>query len=108
MVTFDSLGARALAGWWAEALGGEIATDHDGQFVTVEVADGVSLGFQHVAETTPGKNKLHLDLTADDPTVQIKRFQELGATVLRRHETQEQSWAVLADPEDNEFCIAAA
>ncbi len=47
-----------------------------------------------------GKNRLHLDLSADDPAAEIVRLTELGATVVAEHE----HWIVLADPDGNVFC----
>lgn len=50
----------------------------------------------------PGKNRVHLDLSADDPAAEIVRLTELGATVVAEHE----HWTVLADPDGNVFCLS--
>jgi hypothetical protein len=57
--------------------------------------------FQLVAESKVVKNRMHLDLRADDPERELQRLQGLGATVAERLE----HWIQLADPEGNEFCL---
>jgi glyoxalase superfamily protein len=59
------------------------------------------LWFQQVPEGKTVKNRMHLDLRADDPEAEIDRLVDLGATVLARYEGQ----VVLADPEGSEFCL---
>jgi len=59
------------------------------------------LWFQRVPEGKTVKNRMHLDLRADDPEAEIDRLVDLGATVLARYEGQ----VVLADPEGSEFCL---
>jgi hypothetical protein len=60
--------------------------------------------FQRVPEERSVKNRLHLDLIADDADVETARLVALGATVLMRHPTL----ITLADPEGNEFCVTTA
>jgi predicted enzyme related to lactoylglutathione lyase len=60
------------------------------------------LFFQLVPESKVVKNRLHLDLSADDPAAEIARLTELGATVVAEHER----WTVMADPDGNEFCVS--
>ena len=52
----------------------------------------------------PQKNRLHIDLNPDDQYAEVVRLLALGA---RRADIGqgEVSWVVLADPEDNEFCV---
>jgi hypothetical protein len=50
------------------------------------------------------KNRLHLDLRAADPAAEVTRLTGLGARVTSRLP----AWAVLADPEGNEFCVLGA
>jgi hypothetical protein len=54
----------------------------------------------------PHRNRLHLDLYADDQAAEVARLEALGAR-------QPESWpyppdadfVVLLDPDDNEFCV---
>jgi hypothetical protein len=52
------------------------------------------------------KNRVHVDLLADDRDREIARLLGLGATRGADHDKWGQSWTVMADPEGNEFCIA--
>jgi hypothetical protein len=59
------------------------------------------LYFQRVAEPKIAKSRVHLDLATDAPDEALARVVGLGGHALQRHET----FAVVADPEDNEFCV---
>lgn len=59
--------------------------------------------FQRVDEPKVVKNRLHLDLVADDPDAELVRLLVLGATVVADRRTEH--WVTLADPEGNEFCL---
>ncbi len=108
MVSFDTKDARKLAAWWAEQTAGEIVHDVDGFFVVVSTPGGMSLGFQKVDDPTDGKNKLHLECGAADPKAEVERLIAAGATYVATHEmSPEVSWTVLADPDGNQFCVAA-
>lgn len=107
MITFDCSDPDALAGWWAQALGGEVNAVAPGEFVMVAQDEGPTLGFQKVPDPTPGKNRVHLDLHAADKDAEVKRLVELGARETGRHSFgPEFDWVVLADPDGNAFCVA--
>jgi predicted enzyme related to lactoylglutathione lyase len=50
---------------------------------------------------------MHLDLYSDDLAAEVQRLTGLGATFVRRHDDPDDDYAVLADPEGNEFCVVA-
>ncbi len=112
----------SLARFWAAVLDGyEVAPYDDAELarlrsigvddveddptVLVE-APGVlpRIFFQRVDELKAAKNRLHLDLDADDPDAELVRVLSLGATVVVDRRTTEH-WVTLADPEGNEFCL---
>ncbi|SDX67149.1 hypothetical protein SAMN05661080_00775 [Modestobacter sp. DSM 44400] len=115
-VTIDSRDPAALAEWWRTVLGYEVvATDADG-FTEIGTPDqgagGLvpTLAFVPVADPTPGKVRLHLDLNATDrdQDAELERLLALGATradVGQGPLTEAMTWHVLADPEGNEFCL---
>ena len=111
MVTTDCVDPKALATFWAAALGTSVSGDY-GEFVMLAPppAGGPVLGFQRVPEKRAGKNRLHLDLVA--PTggrqAEVARLVELGAAVLgeRGGDAEGLVWTTLTDPEGNEFCVA--
>ena len=57
--------------------------------------------FVLVPEPKTVKNRVHLDLDADDPAAETARLVGLGATVVAVYDDN----TVLADPEGNEFCL---
>ncbi len=49
------------------------------------------------------KNRVHIDLRADDPSAEVARLVSLGATVAP--DQRNDGLVVLLDPEGNEFCL---
>jgi hypothetical protein len=118
-VVVDCLDARAQGQWWANVLGWEIVYEAEDEVMVqpphlldssrdIPLAErGPSLVFVPVPETKSVKNRLHIDLApafGDDLEAQIRRLESLGA---RRIDVGQNdvNWAVLADPEGNEFCV---
>ena len=55
--------------------------------------------FTLVPEPKTVKNRVHLDLTADDHAAELARLTQLGARVVAELD----EWTTLEDPEGNEF-----
>ncbi len=112
MITMDTLDPRGLSRWWAERLGGEIILDSDGFFSIVAVPGWpANLGFQAVEQPTPGKNRLHLDLSWDagqERDAGIAAWVAAGATHLGQRGEAGFLWDTFADPDGNEFCVSSA
>ena len=109
MVTIDCRDPRALGQWWARQLGGRLGEGFEGdEYLVLSMPDGPRLGFQRVADPTPGKNRLHLDLAAPDRELEVERLLTDGALEVARHEEAGFAWVVLADPEGNQFCVSQA
>jgi predicted enzyme related to lactoylglutathione lyase len=107
-VAVDARDPEALAAFWCAVLGTSVTqrwTDaHGTAYVGIGLVGEVVLLFQTVADPTPGKNRVHLDVAAPgDQRAEVERLTGLGATVL--DEAPEHPWIVLADPEGNEFCV---
>jgi predicted enzyme related to lactoylglutathione lyase len=105
MITCDTLDAVKLAGWWAEQIGGEVDDPYGGYYVMVS-GGPVLLSFQKVDDPTPGKNRLHLDLTAPDLDAEVDRLLTAGAGLVERRGDESFRWVTLTDPDGNEFCVA--
>ncbi|RJQ82951.1 VOC family protein [Pseudonocardiaceae bacterium YIM PH 21723] len=104
MVTFDTTDPRRLAEFWRAALDTKVEIDAEGYFISLEpVGDGPALGFQKVTDPTPGKNRVHLDVSGGRP--EVERLAGLGATVVGDQEVPGFSWTVMADPDGNQFCV---
>jgi Glyoxalase-like domain len=66
--------------------------------------DGPTVLLQPVTEPKTGKNRLHLDIAADeDRDAEVDRLVEHKARVVSAD--PDLPWVVLADPADNEFCV---
>jgi hypothetical protein len=95
-----------VARWWATALAAELDGDW-GDAARVNLPDDGAprLLFIRVPEPKHGKNRVHLDLFADDRDTEETRLTGLGAAVIARHEESGESWTVMRDPYGNEFCV---
>ena len=69
---------------------------------------GPRLLAQHVPEGKTAENRLHLDVRIGGPeqiAPEVERPVALGATYVSTHSEHGTTWAVLTDPEGNEFCV---
>ena len=64
--------------------------------------------FTRVPESKTVKNRLHLDVIAADPEVEIERLVGLGATRVADRDEYGYTRTLMADPEGNEFDLAKA
>jgi hypothetical protein len=133
-VTFDAVDPHRLARWWADLLGYRIEDGHnlvaglladgvigeadvkrvDGQLCfadAVAASDpeghGPRLYFQRVPESKVAKNRLHLDVPVDNDRLdeEVERLEASGAALVGFNSHPGHRWAVMADPEGNEFCL---
>lgn len=89
MVTIDCAEPRALAGFWTEALGYEVASDHDGHYVLL---------------TPPRRLPAAPRML---PTPSRPASAGPGATVVDEQCVPGRAWTVLADPKGTVFCVGA-
>ena len=67
---------------------------------------GPHLAFQAVPEPKQGKNRLHLDVRVPDRRVFAEYVVSLGGRLVAEHdEPGFPVWMVMADPQENEFCV---
>jgi predicted enzyme related to lactoylglutathione lyase len=107
LVTLDPADPRKIGGWWAEQTGGVLVDEADGWFVMVNPlgGSGPAVGFQKVDQPTPGRNRLHFDLSIPDHDAEAQHPRTVGASIVARHERPFGSRAVLTDPDGNYFCV---
>jgi catechol 2,3-dioxygenase-like lactoylglutathione lyase family enzyme len=107
----DCRDPEALAAFWAAVLGYRVLSREEG---AVEIGPEAGFGssaptlvFVPVPDPTPGKVRLHIDLSPADreQDAELARLLELGATPADVGQTGEESWHVLTDPEGNAFCL---
>jgi predicted enzyme related to lactoylglutathione lyase len=128
-IVVDCRDASPLARFWAAALGWEVAPYDEAELArlaskgiddpeddpTVMVVppdveeaetDGPVLFFVEVPEEKMTKNRVHLDLQAEEELeAEVGRLEGLGATIRNWAEGDGGIWCVMLDPEGNEFCV---
>jgi hypothetical protein len=122
-IVFDCERPAALARFWADALGYEVRPysredleqlasqgiddPEDDPTVVIDPPSGEAptVWFNRVPERKSGKNRMHIDVDVESEK-EIERLVARGARVLRALGGEPGSrWAILADPEGNEFCV---
>lgn len=112
-INVDCADPYGLAQFWTEVTGwsedpddGNAPEDPEAMLVS---PDGLShLLFIAGPDIKTGKNRMHLDLRPTDRTrdEEVTRLLDVGATLIDdRRNPDGTGWAVLADPEGNEFCV---
>ena len=98
-----------LARFWAGVLAWEMADDPGDGIALVPSDDtGFRIRFLPTREPKNGPNQMHFDLTStslDDQRQTVARALSLEARHLDIVQRPEEGHVVLADPEDNEFCV---
>jgi hypothetical protein len=109
-VTFDCANPAQVAAFWGEALGYKVE-DYNEFFSEATHPEGTrpNLLFIKVPEGRTVKNRVHVDLSADDREAEIARLVDLGATRGDTHTIEEVgiTWTVMQDIEGNELCVAS-
>jgi len=103
----DCADPEALAPFWAETLG-YVVLRRNPPYLALghPVGTQPELLLQQVPEPKEGKNRMHLDLRVGAVEDELGRLLALGARRLRGpFDDQGCLTVVLADPEDNEFCL---
>jgi predicted enzyme related to lactoylglutathione lyase len=106
-ITFDAADPATLADFWSAALGRPVDDGAGEFFASIDDHDPgrPSWFFVKVPEGKATKNRVHVDLSADDRDIEVERLISLGATKLSQHDEWGASWTVMVDPENNEFCV---
>jgi len=107
----DCRDPEVLARFWCEVLDYRELSREDG---AIEIGPEAGFGgpaptlvFGPVDHPTPGKLRLHIDVspTDRDQDAELQRLLDLGAVRADVGQTGDENWHVLADPEGNEFCL---
>ncbi|MGI8578267.1 MAG: VOC family protein [Nocardioidaceae bacterium] len=108
-ICVDCASPYALAQFWSQVLDLPVHPDNepDDEEVGVPLAEGRELLFIKVPEPKTVKNRLHLCLRPQQSRdLEVDRLIGIGATMVDdRRKPDGSGWAVLADPERNEFCV---
>lgn len=105
----DCADPYALAQFWSQVLGLPVHPDNEPEDDEVGVVLGADeeLLFLKVPEPKTVKNRMHLCLRPHQRRDQeVERLLGIGARMYDdRRNPDGTGWAVLADPEGNEFCV---
>ena len=108
-LTFDAQDPARLADFWAGVLKRVVVDDLPGVLLP---GSDTQVGLRFVASGAErvGPNRVHLHLTSTNPADQqdtVAEALELGARHIDVGQLPQEGHVVLADPEDNEFCVIA-
>jgi len=108
-IVIDCPDAYALAQFWSQVVGQPLADDDKpgDPEASVHQPGGPYLVFCAVPEPKIVKNRVHVCLEPDGPRDdEVERLLGIGATLVSDMRSPDgKGWAVLADPEGNEFCV---
>lgn len=105
-ILIDCNDPERIASFWGQVLGLEITERSHPYIDLARPGEGVPiLSFQKVDEPKTTKNRLHLDVKVADLEIAAERIQSLGGRVVQEYAEDPYRWSVMADPEENEFCI---
>ena len=120
-VVIDTLDPQRSAGFWAQILDAEphhassdwsyvepLVRGPDTMIQRHHTLGGMRIGFQRVADPTPGKTKVHLDIGSWDLSASVALAVQLGATVLEERSDDHGAFVVMRDPDGIEFCFVDA
>lgn len=110
-LTVDCNDVAIVSAFWSATLGIPVDAGASPYMATLnrDSAELPRMLFLRVPEAKTAKNRFHLDLVADGSTPradEVARLVALGATQVADKDEWGHSWAVLTDPEGNEFCVA--
>jgi hypothetical protein len=109
VIAIDAIEPRRVADFWCAVLGWHVVDESDDGVVSIGPPDSQwpTIDVLRVPEGKVVKNRLHLDLRADGTTTdeELHRLLGLGARAVDVGQPDDATWVVLADPEDNEFCL---
>lgn len=109
-IVFDCRNPQLLADFWANVTGyNKIQLDEEEAKTLAIIAPpektGPALMFYVTPDEKVVKNRVHVEINAQDLAAEVERIIALGATKVAAHDEGQVSWNVLADPEGNEFCV---
>ena len=104
-IVLDVNDLESCAGFWSEVLGKEISFKTDKYCRIGEGNDPPFLLLQKVPEQHEHKNRAHIDLDVKNIEPAVQRVVDLGGTKLDEIAEYGIRWAVMADPDGNEFCL---
>jgi hypothetical protein len=110
-VVIDSQRADDIAAFWSALLDRPVRDGANQFFAMIPASEDrtfPALMFLAVPEPRQVKNRMHLDLVANDLPAEVERAVALGATKVAEFDEYRTRWATLTDPEGNVFDIGVS
>jgi predicted enzyme related to lactoylglutathione lyase len=106
-LVLDCANLEVLAEFWSKALGYTVSGFAEQWGMLKGPNEGEVFLLQRVPEPKSGKNRMHIDITADDIEAKAEELETIGATRLEAGPISQfgMTWITMADPEGNEFCV---
>jgi hypothetical protein len=107
-IVIDCKDADRASEFWSQALDG-YTVDKQPWGISMTSASDPLIYFEVVPEGKIVKNRLHINLRAEDREAEVKRLVALGATRNDEHSPGGgYVWTNMTDVEGNEFCVSQA
>ena len=104
-ITMDVNDLETCARFWSQVLGIDILYKNEKYLRLGHKGERPTLLLQKVPEPHKVKNRVDIDLDVSDLDAAVGRVKELGGNKLRELTEYGIKWAVMADPDGNEFCL---
>ena len=104
-VGIDVSDLERAAAFYTAVLGLERASGWNQYLTFKPLPNGLTLYLQKVPERKTSKTRVHVDLTVHDVQAARARIEALGGRTLADFVEPSESFAVVADPDGNEFCL---
>lgn len=107
-IIINAVHADRIVDFWRTILGVgilKVDTNLGVTWLQPDTDEGVTIGIQQVDQRNNTHPGIHLDVAVHDREATKNNVVELGGRVVATHESLGVSWYIVADPEDNHFCI---
>ncbi len=96
-----------MLAFWQETLHYVTREPSKDRWVILRDPDGrnANISLNQVSEKPSGRNRLHLDLYANDREGEVERLLKIGATRHPQIYEPDEDFIVLEDPDGNLFCV---
>jgi predicted enzyme related to lactoylglutathione lyase len=114
-IVVDCRDSFSQASYWATVLGHQVSERNTDEYLVSDPSSGgTPLYFMNVPEAKTVKNRMHIDIATDGSVEdEVTRLVAFGGTLVEMRQdpatlANPDTWAVMQDPEGNEFCVLAA
>ncbi len=105
-IVFDCTNPERVTDFWASVTGYEKRMFANGEGYLKPAQEGIpAMMFMPVNSPKIVKNRVHVEINTQDLEADVAQLTELGANLVAQHREEGVTWAVMADPEGNEFCV---